>query len=116
MTVPRLVFVAACCAALALGPTAAPQTAAAETAAAETAGPAKRGAEIAARWCSDCHATGASARASDVGPPFPEIARKRSPDYLRGFLANPHFRGQMPPFDLTRDRIEDLVAYLQSLK
>ncbi|GHD60103.1 hypothetical protein GCM10017083_45770 [Thalassobaculum fulvum] len=106
MTVHRMAFVAACCGMLAAAP----------AAAAESIDPAKRGAEIAARWCSDCHASGASARASDVGPPFPKIARERSADYLRGFLANPHVRGQMPPFDLTRDRIEDLVAYLQSLR
>lgn len=106
MTVPRMAFVAACCGMLAAAP----------VAAAESVDPAKRGAEIAARWCSDCHASGASARASDVGPPFSAVARDRSADYLRGFLANPHVRGQMPPFDLTRDRIEDLVAYLQSLR
>lgn len=77
---------------------------------------AKRGAEIVARWCTDCHATGQGARASDVGPSFPEIAENRSADYIRGFLANPHVRGLMPPFDMPRQHIEDVVAYLQSLK
>lgn len=80
------------------------------------AGSAESGAAVAARWCSECHATGSGPRAADVGPAFPEIARARSEDYIRGFLANPHVRGQMPPFDLTRQHIEDLVAYLQSLR
>lgn len=86
------------------------------TASAQTSGIAERGAQIAAKWCSDCHATGAARRASDVAPTFPEIARQRSPDYVRGFLANPHIRGLMPPFDLSTDHIEDIVAYLQTLK
>lgn len=85
-------------------------------AAGQTNGSAEHGAEMVARWCTDCHATGAARRAADVAPTFPSIAGSRSPDYLRGFLANPHVRGLMPPFELGTQEIEDIVAYLQTLK
>ncbi len=85
-------------------------------AAAQQFGAEERGAAIVARWCSDCHSTDAAARASDVAPSFPEVAQRRSPDYLRGFLANPHLRGVMPPFELSREHVEDIVAYLESLE
>jgi mono/diheme cytochrome c family protein len=85
-------------------------------ASAQTPGSAERGAEIASRWCTECHATAAVRRAADVGPTFPQIARTRSPDYIRGFLANPHLRGLMPPFDLTTAHVEDIVAYLRTLQ
>jgi hypothetical protein len=57
---------------------------------------AERGSQIAAKWCTARHSTGSSSQASDVGPSFYDIARRRSPDYVRGFLANPHVRGSMP--------------------
>ncbi|MEX0758900.1 MAG: c-type cytochrome [Tistlia sp.] len=77
---------------------------------------AERGREVARLWCAHCHSTDAAPQASDVGPSFPRIAERRSPDYLRGFLANPHVRGEMPPFDLSREHIEDLIAYLGTLE
>lgn len=79
-------------------------------------GAAERGKAIAGQWCSECHATGAAPQAADVAPSFHEIAETRSPDYLRGFLANPHVRGQMPPFELSSEHVEDLVAYLETLR
>lgn len=79
-------------------------------------GAGERGAAIAAQWCSRCHATGAAPEASDVASSFHEIAGRRSPDYIRGFLANPHVRGDMPPFELSAEHVEDLLAYLQSLR
>lgn len=84
--------------------------------ASQTAPSAERGAQLAAMWCSSCHATGATSQGADLGPTFVDIARRRSPDYLRSFLANPHARGAMPPFDLAREHTEDLVAYFQTLK
>jgi len=88
---------------------------AAGPAVAEGETPAERGREVVAQWCSDCHATG-DRRAADVGPTFADIARRRSPDYIEGFLANPHVRGTMPPFDLSRVHIEEIVAYIETLK
>jgi cytochrome c2 len=71
---------------------------------------------VAARWCTACHATGTTAQAGDVGPTFEEIAARRSDDFLRGFLSNPHVRGSMPPFELAREHVADLVAYIRSLE
>lgn len=74
------------------------------------------GAEVAHQWCGYCHAIGGD-RAVDVGPPFSDIAARRSPDYLRGFLANPHSRNWMPPFShLTREQIEGVVAFIMTMK
>ncbi len=84
--------------------------------AAQSTAPVERGAALPRQWCAECHATD-EAQATDAAPPFVGAARRRSPDYLRGFLANPHSRATMPTFDnLTVAQIEDLVAYLQSLK
>ena len=100
---------------LAIGVMAAAAALTGASATAESNLAAERGAAVVAQWCSECHATGA-ARAADVGPTFPDIAARRSPDYIEGFLANPHTRGSMPPFDLGRDQISDIIAYLQTLK
>lgn len=83
---------------------------------AQTDGLAVRGAELAALWCAQCHATGRSAQATDAAPGFPTIARTRSDDEIRGILATPHMRAAMPPFELTTTGIEDIVAYLQTLR
>jgi hypothetical protein len=47
------------------------------------------------------------------GPPaFQTIARARAPDSLRAFLARPH--PPMPPIDLSRADIDNLVAYIET--
>ena len=76
----------------------------------------ERGAALAKQWCTACHATGVGGVASDTGPTFQDIARRRSPDYIRGFLANPHDGSWMPAMDLSPGQIEDIVHYLQGLK
>lgn len=81
-----------------------------------SAGEPERGREIAALWCAECHATPATGRAADAAPAFASIASERSPDYVRGFLANPHVRREMPTFDLSTAEIEDIVAFLATLK
>ena len=50
------------------------------------------------------------------GPPsFLSVAQEgRSPDQLRGFLSHPH--GAMPDLVLSRQEIEDLIAYMLSLR
>ena len=75
-------------------------------------GDSEQGEQLAKKWCSACHAIGSGPSGSDIAPTFAEIARRRSPDYVSGFLANPHDRGRMPAFDLSREQIEDLVRYL----
>ena len=80
------------------------------------AGDPMAGADIAKRWCTVCHATGNSPAARDVGPPFAVIANdpKRTDDRLRTWLADPH--PPMPNPGLSRLQIENVIAYLASLR
>jgi mono/diheme cytochrome c family protein len=80
------------------------------------AGDSEMGNAIARRWCTSCHVVGPGAGGSDVAPAFAEIARDptKTPDHLRTWLADPHF--SMPNPQLTRSEIDDLVAYIESLR
>ncbi|HKO08544.1 MAG TPA: cytochrome c [Alphaproteobacteria bacterium] len=75
-----------------------------------------RGYTLAQRWCSDCHLLKGENRAVQGIPPFQAIARdpSKTPDYLRAFLVKPH--GSMPPLELDRRQIEDIIAYIGSLR
>jgi cytochrome c len=79
---------------------------------------AKRGHELAARLCTNCHAidgeTSGPIRA-DV-PSFPTIANRpgASAEHLAGRIIVPH--PAMPGVPLTRAEIRDIVAYIVSLK
>ena len=75
---------------------------------------AARGQRLAEQWCSNCHAV--ERRGSDSVPTLQQIANLPGRDaaMLRGFLTNPH--PPMPPFAIGRDDIEDLVAYITSLR
>jgi mono/diheme cytochrome c family protein len=79
---------------------------------------AENGARLAERWCSSCHVVGADAKAgtSSDAPPFPQLAADGgwSADQLRTFLTKPH--APMPPLELSRPDIEDLVSYITSLR
>jgi mono/diheme cytochrome c family protein len=72
---------------------------------------------LAQRWCSNCHTVETAApTAKDAASSFRAIARKKntSSGSLHGFLQTPH--ANMPDWTLTRDEIDDLVAYILSLK
>lgn len=73
---------------------------------------AANGGRLASQWCSNCHAD--ANRGSDTVPTFQGIANRpgRDAQYLRTFLSNPH--PPMPPFQIGRTDIEDLVAYILS--
>ncbi|MHA1107830.1 MAG: c-type cytochrome [Alphaproteobacteria bacterium] len=107
----RIQFVvAAVCAAALLFPAA--------TEAAED-GHVERGETLARAWCAGCHIidrTGAGT-ARDAAPAFYTIAvkRKRTPDYLRGWLQSGNLHVQMPNFSLGRQDTEDLIAYFRKL-
>jgi len=75
----------------------------------------QRGAALAQQWCANCHIVGADAGTSTQQgpPPFRGIAGT-APDQLRSFLTRPH--GQMPDLSLSRAEIDDLVAYIGSIK
>lgn len=73
------------------------------------------GRAIALRWCVGCHTLPDRAAGSDVAPSFRSIGRdpSKNPDHLRGFLSHPHW--PMPPLQLSRTEIENVIAYLQEL-
>ncbi len=82
---------------------------------ARAAGDAAEGERIAQRWCSSCHVVGREARATDRAPAFVALAADpaKTEGYLKAWITNPH--PPMPNFNLTRQRIDDLVAYIRSL-
>ncbi|MGE5270536.1 MAG: c-type cytochrome [Thiohalocapsa sp.] len=75
------------------------------------------GQELARRWCANCHVIdgGRPAATLPQGPPsFHAVAEHLDPGQLRAFLSHPH--GAMPDLALTRAEIDDLIAYLETLK
>jgi mono/diheme cytochrome c family protein len=75
------------------------------------------GARLAQQWCVNCHVVNGAGPTASVpqGPPsFHTIAGHLNPDELRAFLTHPH--GAMPDLALTRAEIEDLIAYIESLR
>lgn len=74
------------------------------------------GQELVQQWCKACHLADGNGNASDVAPPFGQIAN--DPAYtdarLRGWLHEPH--PPMPKFELDRHSIENIIAYIRSLK
>jgi mono/diheme cytochrome c family protein len=79
---------------------------------AQAAGDAAQGKAAAERWCATCHVVAPGGRGADVAPNFATIAKQRNDEYLRGFLTRPH--PPMPRFELSRQDIDDLVAYIGS--
>jgi mono/diheme cytochrome c family protein len=73
------------------------------------------GRAIAQRWCANCHVTGEAQRGQDTAPALPTIAARHASDqgWLRAWLAAPHPR--MPNLNLSRQEIENVIAYLASL-
>lgn len=76
------------------------------------------GRNIAVRWCSSCHDVGAGERraANDMAPNFPSVAQRSdlTRSQLETWIGNPH--PPMPNLHLTRQEIENLVDYIQSLR
>jgi cytochrome c len=78
------------------------------------AGSAPAGHQIAKQWCNTCHVVEESGSGPDTAPPFPVIAQNRKDRaWVRAWLAAPH--PPMPNLSLTRQEIDDVVAYLDSL-
>jgi cytochrome c len=75
-----------------------------------------KGRQLAQQWCANCHIVGTNPSGTvQPGPPsFPLIARDRSVDQLHAFLTHPH--GAMPDLSLTRAEIDDLIAYIETLR
>lgn len=77
------------------------------------------GRELALKWCAECHLVdkGQTTAASDAVPSFYAIADHPSTTEtgLKAFLMSPH-KKQMPNIMLTREQIDDVVAYILSLR
>lgn len=73
------------------------------------------GRQLAQTWCTSCHVVDAEGHGADVGPALPALLGddRRTADEIYGWLAEPH--PPMPNLDLTRQEIEDIVAYLEGL-
>lgn len=75
------------------------------------------GLRLASVWCANCHqvAAGAAGPSADAAPTFRSIARMPSTTSmsLRVFIQTPH--PNMPNFHLSREELDDVVAYVISL-
>jgi mono/diheme cytochrome c family protein len=82
---------------------------------AQAAGDAAAGRRVADAWCVGCHIVGDENKAPmlDV-PPFPDVAKQRSADQIRTFLAKPH--PAQPLFRLTPKDVDDLAAFIAGLR
>ena len=72
---------------------------------------------LARTWCAHCHVVEAGQKqASDTAPPFVQIANDpaKTTSGIAVWLTDPH--PPMPNLGLTRDQIDDLTAYIESLK
>ena len=72
-----------------------------------------RGRELAVRWCSDCHLVGPDVPGGDAGPAFATLARQRSDEGLRAWIAEPH--PPMPQIDISARAVDEIAAYIRSL-
>lgn len=80
---------------------------------ARAAGNAENGLKLARQWCASCHEIQSKTSSSDAVPAFSEIARRRDHAWIKTWLTNPH--PPMTGIGLSRNQIDDLTAYLQSL-
>jgi mono/diheme cytochrome c family protein len=74
-----------------------------------------KGTQLARQWCAHCHVVGAAPSPSTVqqGPPaFATIGM--TVEQMRAFLTRPH--GAMPDLALTRSEIDDVIAYIETLR
>ena len=80
------------------------------------AGAPMAGEVLAQVWCSSCHDISGDNTASDAAPTFYSVmnVENRSAEFLSGWLINPH--GAMPDPNLSRSEIDDIVAYMQTLR
>lgn len=76
------------------------------------------GRQLAATWCANCHRVSPQGPGpvTDVAPSFAAVAAMPSTTRmaLSAFLQTPHPR--MPNYQLTREQMDDLIAYILSLR
>ena len=84
---------------------------------ADDAGAVMAGKQVAQTWCANCHVvSGAQTQGSDQAPTWQSIAARpgTTAASLHSFLQRPH--GKMPDFKLAQTEIDNVVAYILSLK
>lgn len=85
---------------------------------AQQTGDVAAGRQLANRWCADCHivGTGQPRAGNDGVPSFAAIADTRGMTEmsLKAYLATPH--PPMPNIALTRQQMDEIVAYILSLQ
>ena len=74
-----------------------------------------KGAQLARQWCAHCHVVPGARSPGTVqqGPPA-LAAIGMTHDQMRAFLTRPH--GAMPDLALTRSEIDDVIAYIETLR
>jgi len=86
-------------------------------ASADEASDARAGQDLAVKVCSPCHVV-----SQRIGPPFADIAKgpRATPEALRDFLHSTHadvsHPNAMPAPELTERQIDELAAYIASLR
>ena len=77
---------------------------------------AETGHALARQWCASCHLVEPGGNTSDLAPGFQMIADDpaRTPERLRVWLNDPH--PPMPKLPLSRQEIDAILAYLDSLR
>lgn len=80
------------------------------------AGDAERGRLLAERWCVECHVVSPGTPGGDLAPSFASVANREGgeAEIVRAWLVDPH--PPMPNMSLTMAEIDDLVAYVMSLR
>jgi mono/diheme cytochrome c family protein len=75
-----------------------------------------RGRDLATRWCTACHVVADDIAGGTIGPAFAAITtlHGRTREQVVGWLAAPH--QPMPDFGLSAREINDLSAYINSIK
>ena len=81
---------------------------------------AAEGKKVFETYCWGCHHQTAVA----FGPPFTEIASRRSADEIRGMITDPdavskvfgYKRNAMPPFKLNKEEMDAITEYILSFK
>lgn len=76
------------------------------------------GRKLAEQWCAECHVIDRDQdfAGSDAIPTFPEVAASPAVTSagLKAFFSSPH--QQMPDIQLTQQQIDEIVAYILSLR
>jgi len=77
---------------------------------------AEEGLELSQEWCQSCHTTLDQGPGIDIAPSWSSIANdpEKTDEYLHAWLSMP--QGQMEHIALTKQQINDLTAYLHTLK